>query len=94
MDKMIKVFITIFVTLIVVIMMNTLVISYIFPVFSDISTSTGMGNQNFNYSTMSGYFQIVFLFALNIFVIVPFAHIIGRLVKREQRPEERYYYGV
>jgi len=91
MEKMSQVFIVIFITIVTAIITNTITISYIIPIFDGIAASTGIGNTNFNYSAQATFFKSVFLLALNIIVITPFIHILGRLVKKEQTPEERYY---
>ena len=87
----IRIFTVIFSTLIIVIAINTVVIGFIFPVFDDINTNTGMGSHNFNYSGISTVFKAAFLLALNIIVIVPFVYLLGKLLKKEPTSKEDYY---
>ena len=86
-----RIFTTIFTTVLLAIAVNTIIIAFVFPIFDSINAS--MTLQNFNYNTFSTMFKAVFLITLNITVITPYVYLIGRVLKKEPVSEDRYIGG-
>lgn len=89
------VFVMIFVVIICFIMLNTVMSTYVFPVFDEVKNSTTFMNESlntFNYDQQAEFFQTIFFTALYIVIIIPFLYIFVRILKREPEPQP-YGYG-